>query len=192
MNTVEIVKSSAWSSLADDPIVAELLLKYDEQISAADEVLGTNSKYLDDSEVEQIVANLYYQAGVEVWGDKYNITLGGGFIRTRNPYNLNAGSVLYSDVYSLLPFDNDLVLCSISGADLLSKFINTTNSDYYIAAGVDINTLKNSISSGKTYYIVVDTYTSSYTYNNLTEVARISGLYARDLFAEYVRDGGLS
>ena len=99
---------------------------------------------------------------------------------------------MYSDVYSLLPFDNDLVLCSISGKDLLDKFINTTNSDYYIAAGVDIETLKSTIQTNKTYYVVVDTYTSSYAYNNLTEIARVSGLYARDLFAEYVRDGGLS
>lgn len=192
VNVVEIITSSAWSGLASDPLVAELLEKYDEQISAADEILGTNRKYLDDSDVEQIVANLYYEAGLQYWGDDYTITLAGGFIRTRNPYNLKAGTVLYSDVYSLLPFDNDLVLCSISGKDLLDKFINTTNSDYYIAAGVDIETLKSTIQTNKTYYVVVDTYTSSYAYNNLTEIARVSGLYARDLFAEYVRDGGLS
>ena len=192
VKTVTIVSQSTWSSLSEDPLVAELLLKYEDVISKADMVLGNNKKYLDDSEVEQIVANLYYQYGVETWGSQYEITLGGGFLKTRSPYNLKSGEILYSDVYSLLPFDNDLVLCSISGKDLLDKFINTTNTDYYICAGVDINTLKNSIDSSKTYYVVVDSYTSSYKYNNLTEITRMSGVYARDLLAEYIMNGGLA
>jgi 2',3'-cyclic-nucleotide 2'-phosphodiesterase (5'-nucleotidase family) len=173
-----------------DPLIEELLLKYSNEISGAYEILGTNSRYLDDSVVEQIVADLYYRYGVEKWGDEYDITLGGGFLRTRNPYNLKSGQITYSDIYSLLPFDNELVLCSISGRDLKRKFINTTNSDYYICYGDnDIS----AINDNATYYVVVDTYTSTYAYNNLTEVARFgSGIYARDLFAEYIREGGLA
>ena len=193
VRTAEIVKSSVYSKLSADPLVAELLEKYDDVISSAYEVLGTNRQYRDDSVVEQIVADLYYEFGVETWGDEYDIALGGGFVRTRNPYNLAAGQITYSDIYSLLPFDNNIVLCSISGSDLLSKFINSTNEDYYISSGVDINTLRNSIEPGKTYYIVTDTYTSTYAYNRCTEVARITDhVFARDLFAEYVRNGGLS
>ena len=128
--------------------------------------------------------------GVRPYMAKADIILGGGFIRTRNPYNLKAGQITYSDIYSLLPFDNELVLCSISGRDLKRKFINTNNSDYYICYGDnDIS----SINDNATYYVVVDTYTSSYVYNNLTEVARFGpGVYARDLFAEYVKEGGLA
>lgn len=187
-----IVKSSAWKNLSVHPIVTELLNDYSEVIAKATEKLGYNRSYRDDSDLEQLIAELYYEFGVEEWGDEYTITLGGGFLRTRSPYNLKAGDVYYADVYSLFTFNNDIVLCSISGKDLLSKFINTTNADYYVAAGVSIETLKNSIDQNKTYYIIVDSYTSGYRYNNLTEVARISGLYARDLFAEYVKSGGLA
>ena len=185
----EIIKSGVYGDLEPDPLIDELLAKYKDQIDGAYDVLGTNSKYRDDSEVEQIVADLYYRYGVEMWGDEYDITLGGGFIRTRNPYNLKAGQVTYSDIYSLLPFDNELVLCSITGRDLKRKFINTSNSDYYIGYGD--NDLS-AIEDNRIYYVVVDTYTSSYAANRLTEVARYgSGTYARDLFAEYVKEGGL-
>ena len=190
VNSPEIVKASVYGGMTSDPLIDELLAKYKDKIDGAYEVLGTNSRYLDDSVVEQIVADLYYRYGVEKWGEEYDIILGGGFIRTRNPYNLKAGQITYFDIYSLLPFDNELVLCSISGRDLKRKFINTNNSDYYICYGDnDIS----SINDNATYYVVVDTYTSSYVYNNLTEVARFgSGVYARDLFAEYVKEGGLA
>ena len=187
-----VVKSSAWDNLATHPIVTDLLAKYSDIVAKATEKLGYNKSYRSDSALEQLVAQLYYEFGVEEWGDEYTVTLGGGFLKTRSPYNLSKGDVYYADIYSLFTFNNDIVLCSISGRDLLSKFINTSNTDYYIAAGVSKETLKATIDPNKTYYIVVDSYTSSYRYNNLTEVARISGLYARDLLAEYVKNGGLS
>jgi 2',3'-cyclic-nucleotide 2'-phosphodiesterase (5'-nucleotidase family) len=183
-----IISQSKYQNLADDELVDRLLEEYAEDISGAYEVLGNNRKYRDDSEVEQLVADLYYEFGVSEWGDKYDIVLGGGFIRTRNPYNLYAGETTYSDIYSLLPFDNALVLCSIKGSDLKSKFINTSNSDYYICYGdYDISSIKDNA----TYYIVTDTYTSTYAPNRLTEVARAAdGIYARDLVADFIKKGG--
>lgn len=186
----KIVKSDSYKYLSESSLIGELLEKYAEFIDDAYRVLGINSKYLDDSEVEQIVADLYYRYGLEKWGEEYDIILGGGFVRTRNPYNLKPGEITYSDIYSLLPFDNELVLCSVKGSDLFYKFITTDNSDYYISYGS--NDVSN-IDFNKTYYIVTDTYTSTYRYNNLTEVARFGdGVYARDLFAEFVEEGGLS
>ena len=184
----DVISNYVYSSYAEDPILDELLEKYADVIDGAYDVLGTNSRYRDDSEVEQLVADLYYQYAIERWGDEYDIVLAGGFIRTRAPYNLYAGDVTYSDIYSLLPFDNELVLCSIKGSDLKRKFINTTNSDYYISYG-DYNL--SSISDSKTYYVVVDTYTSTYSSNRLTEV-ELSGenMYARDLMAEFIKNGG--
>ena len=183
-----IVRSVNWQYLDTHQIVTDLLTEYSDVIAKATEKLGYNKSYRKDTVLEQLVADLYYQFGVETWGDEYTITLGGGFLRTRSPYNLQSGNVYYSDVYSLFTFNNDIVLCSISGRDLLNKFINSTNSDYYVSAGVNAS----SIDQSKTYYIVVDTYTSSYRYNNLTEVARVSGTYARDLLAEYIKAGGLA
>lgn len=187
--STQSMSSSVYRNLASDPLVNTLLEKYEELIDPAYRVLGNNPRYLDDSEVEQIVADLYYQYGKEKWGAEYDIILGGGFVRTRNPYNLKSGEITYSDIYSLLPFDNELVLCSIKGRDLYYKFITTDNSDYYISYGTgDIS----NIDFDKTYYIVTDTYTSTYRYNNLTEVARYDTMiYARDLFAQFIENGGL-
>lgn len=183
------IKADTYRSYAADPIIDELLDKYSDMIDDAYEVLGYNKQYRDDEEIEQVVAQLYYEYGVAKWGNKYDIVLGGGFIRTRTPYNLYAGEVTYSDVYSLLPFDNELVLCSVKGSDLKKKFINTNNSDYFIYGNFNASSIQDS----KTYYIVTDTYTSTYSYNNLTEIERATdGVYARDLVADFVRKGGWS
>ena len=111
----------------------------------------------------------------------------------RSPYSLPAGQVLYGDLQNLFPFDNALVLCTISGYYLKSKFINTTNTNYYMAYSTYGNSVKNSIVSGATYYVVVDTYSSQYAPNHLTEVARYDETtYARDLLAAYIEKGGFS
>ena len=146
---------------------------------------------MDDSVFEQLTATLYYEHGVEMAkGTGYTVTLGGGFIRTRTPYNLSGGTVLYGDIFNLLPFDNDLVLCSILGSNLKNKFINTSNSDYYIYPKVSAS----SISDSKTYYILTDSYTSDYASNKLTVVINFTqthNLYARDLVAKYLKENYL-
>ena len=192
VNDASLVKTSVYSGLSDHPIVQQLLKKYDSVISPANKELGTNSRYRRGDEMRQLVADLYYKVGVERWGDKYDIALGGGFISVRSPYNLAAGSVTYSQLQSLFPFDNDLVLCSIKGRDLLSRFFNSTHEDYFISYGSYGENLKNNIDPNGTYYVIVDTYSSQYAPNRLTEVERYdTGVYARDLLAEYVKNGGL-
>ena len=193
VTTAELVSVSQYQNLADDPIVDKLLEKYKDQISAANEVLGYNSSFRDDEYLEQLVANLYYETGVKAWGDKYNIVLGGGFLRTRSPYNLSAGNVTYGQLSSLFTFDNQITLCAVKGRDLKKKFFESNNSDYFISYGDYGSSVKNNIDLNATYYIVVDNYTADYAYNNLTIVERYDpNVFARDLLAEYVRKGGLS
>ena len=188
----EIIKPSRYANLEDHPIVDELLQKYADQVDAGKLVLGQNSRLRNSTELKGLVADLYYEAGIERWGDKYDIALGGGFISVRSPYDLAAGEVKYSDLNSLLPFDNQLVLCSISGRDLKNKFFETNNSNYYIAYGAYGASIRNNIDYNATYYIITDTYCSSYAYNNLTVVEYYdAGIYARDLIADYIRAGGL-
>jgi hypothetical protein len=137
--------------------------------------------------VEDYVAKLYYEAGVAKWGSNYNITLGGGFLKTRSPYNLSAGTKTYGDLLNILPFDNRLVLCSIRGTYLKSRFIETSNTDYHIymessAAIVD----------SQTYYVIVDTYTATYSYNKLTIIEYYDDVtFARDLLADAIKAGKL-
>ena len=176
------------TTMTPDPIVDTLLKKYEKEIAKAEEVLGTLPSKLSSYALRDLIAKLYLQAGMARWGDKYDIVLGGGYLTARNPYDLERGEVKYRDLQSIFPFDNDIVLCSVSGKKLLSNFINSTNSNYYISLSEYGKSIQNSIDPNKTYYIIVDTYTSTYSYNGLTEVARYdSGVYARDLLADYIK-----
>ncbi|MBO7151612.1 MAG: bifunctional metallophosphatase/5'-nucleotidase [Clostridia bacterium] len=186
----EVVKSSTYSSLPEDSSTEALEDKYADVIDMAYTVIGKVSTTQKSSTIEDIVAELYLEAGMEKWGDKYNIVLGGGYIKTRSPYDLASGAVTYSDVLSLLPFNNQIALCSISGSALSSKFVNSTNSDYHNAYSTYGSSIKNNINTSATYYVVVDSYTASYAPNKLTVVEYYDdGVYARDLLANEIKAG---
>lgn len=190
VSVAEYLRSSVYSSLEDDADTEELEEKYSDIIDMSYSNLGTVSRYYDDDLLEYIVAELYLEAGIEAWGDDYNILLGGGFLKTRSPYNLSSGKTTYAMLLSLFPFDNDIVLCSVSGYKLRKQFVYTENSDYhnvYSEYGEDV---KENISDYETYYIVVDTYTALYAPNGLTIIDYLDGgTYARDLLAEAIRNG---
>ncbi len=192
VNEAQFISTSAYSSLEDDPIVETLLKKYEKEIALSSKVLGRNSRTRYSNELRQLVADLYYETGVAKWGKKYNIVLGGGFLSVRSPYNLYAGEVVYGDLMSIFPFDNQLVLCSVSGRNLRDKFFETTNTNYFIGYGEYGQSVKSSINLNATYYIVTDTYSSTYKYNYLTEIERYGeDIFARDLVAAYIEKGGM-
>lgn len=189
----ELVSSDEYSHLEDDPIVEELMARYAQELIPLYQVLGTNVTTRQGNTMRQLVADLYYHVGVEKWGDDYDIVLGGGFISVRYPYNLVSGEITYGMLYSLFPFDNELVLCSIKGRDLNERFFHSKSSSYFIGYGDYGNLLKNNIDPNETYYIVTDTYSSQYAPNNLTEIERYeANVYARDLLADYITEGGLA
>lgn len=189
VNIAETVGSFTYDDCAKDNIVNELKEKYKEDIAKGDEYLGTLSKGVDGDELRQKSADLYLEKGLAKWGSKYNIVLGGGYMSVRAPYDLYAGNVYYKDLYSLFPFDNGLYLCSISGRDLNNKFINTSNSNYFICMSDYGNSI--TIKSSSTYYIITDAYSAFYAPNNLTILEEYGEeLFARDLLAEYIKNGG--
>ena len=191
VTTAELISSTTYAHLPDDPIVETLKEKYRDQISAGDAVLGYNDSYRSGDYLRQLVADLYAKVGEEAFSD-YDVVLGGGFLSVRSPYNLVAGEVTYSRLQMIMPFDNTLVLCSVKGSDLKKRFINTSNENYFIGYTAYGRSLGGQIDNNATYYIVVDTYTSTYSPNNLTEIARYKEeIYARDLLADYIRGGGL-
>ena len=184
-----VVRSSTYANLDDHEATEAIEDKYSQIIDYAYSPLGTVPTKQNSSVVADYVAELYLEVGLERWAD-YDIVLGGGFLKTRSPYDLAAGEVTYADILSLLPFDNRIVLCSVSGYKLSSQFINTSNSSYHVAYSEYGNAVKNGISDNETYYIVVDTYTAYYKYNGLTIVDFYDeNVYARDLFAEKVKGG---
>ena len=191
VTTAELISSTTYAHLPDDPIVETLKEKYRDQISAGDAVLGYNDSYRSGDYLRQLVADLYAKVGEEAFAD-YDVVLGGGFLSVRSPYNLVAGEVTYSRLQMIMPFDNTLVLCSVKGSDLKKRFINTSNENYFIGYTAYGRSLGGQIDNNATYYIVVDTYTSTYAPNNLTEIARYKEeVYARDLLADHIRGGGL-
>ena len=164
--------------------------KYKDDVELGTLSIGNNKYKRSGDEMRRLVAELYYKKGVEKWGSRYDIVLGGGFVSIRSPGYLAKGEVTYSMVQTLFPFDNQLVLCTVKGSDLLNKFINTSNSNYFVFCKEG---LEGNVRTDGTYYIVTDTYTSQYAPNNLREVEIYSeSIFARDIVADYIAAGGLS
>lgn len=175
------------SSLDDDPIVEQIFNKYFPDSNPYTTVLGTTNSIIDSTDICDKVAQLYYEKGLEVWGNEYDIVLGGGFLQTRSPYDISRGNITYAALFSILPFDNDIVLGKISGRYLKSKFLNTTNKSYHIYSKISSSDVKDN----EYYFIIVDSYTSTYKSNNITEVVRLdSEIYARDLLADFISQNG--
>ena len=193
VRTAELVSTYTYQNLEDDPLIQQLLDKYKDLISPANRVLGYNSRYRNSTELQQTIAKLYYEVGEKTWGDDYKIVLGGGFMSARSPYNLSAGEVTYADLQAIFPFDNQLTLCSIKGSYLRSKFLETNNDRYYIHCGEYGNSIRNQIDPSATYYLITDSYSAYYAPNHLTVIAEYDAtVFARDLLADYIEDGGFS
>lgn len=185
INATDYVTHSSVATYPADSIVNELIDKYWEEIEGVVRDLGYNSKTRNSSEIARLVAKLYYEAGVEKWGDEYNIVLAGGSLKLRSPYKVYAGAVKYSDLQMILPFDNKLKLCAIKGSDLISKFLN--NSDYYTYSTISAS----QVDKNATYYIIADSWTSDYYWAKCTPIEVYDDTtFARDLLAEYISNGG--
>ena len=187
----ERLSSGEYSYMEDDPTVEELLEKYRDRISPAERILGTNGRYRGKDSICQTVADLYCSKGVEKWGAVYDIVLGGGYISCRSPGYLPAGEVSYSQLLSLLPFDNQITLCSIRGKDLIDRFLENDHYAYYIRTTAYGESIRNSIDPNAVYYVVTDTYSASYTYNRMTVIDTYAdSIFARDLVADHISGGG--
>ena len=189
--TAETVSKAVYGSYGDDPIVEELSKKYAGELEFAMRVLGDNGSFRSSEELCELVAELYLERGLAEWGDGYDIVLGGGYLSARSPYSLEAGEVIYADLHSVFPFDNELVLCSVSGYNLNRRFLETDNGDYHISLS-NFGEGLGYVDYSATYYVVVDSYTALYAPNGLTVVESLgAGVYARDLLADYIEKGGL-
>lgn len=189
----EVVTQSDYEDLDGSPLIESLKDRYQGEIGGAFDYVGSISRSQPGNVMRQLVADLYYTVGVEKWGSDYEIALGGGFISIRNPGYLAKGDVTYAQLQELFPFDNELVLCSIYGRDLIQRFFQSDNSSYFISYGDYGESLQYNVDPNGIYYIVTDTYSSTYAPNNLTEIERLGpDIYARDMIADYIRSGGLS
>ena len=189
INNTETIYTNYYSYLDDDTNAESLFTKYASEIGDVNSVIGYNSSERSSYEICELVADLYLQYGLSKWGSSYNIYLAGGYLSTRSPYDLAAGEVTFRDVSTLLPFENKLVLGSISGYDLKYKFVSTSNSNYHISLS-DYGEANSYINYSSTYYIVCDTYTSDYASNNITVIDTYANdFYASHMVAAYIAAG---
>lgn len=191
---VGVVRSDVYSACASDPIVDNLVEKYKDQIGNPSEVVALLPYGASGNTIADKVAELYCKKGLEIWGDKYDIVLGGGYIKTRSPYSLDGGEVTKSMVQTLLPFDNKIVLCALNGTQVNNKFIYSSNENYHIRFseyGLNMkDKLLDTNYKNNTYYVVTDTYTSDYHHLSVIETLSDT-VFARDLLCEYLKDGGI-
>ena len=190
-SSVQVIRNSVYSKYAKDFTINDLVEKYKDEIGNPNEVVATLSRDVSSTAIVNKVAELYCSIGLETWGSQYQIMLGGGYLNTREPHSLSSGNVTVSQVQTLLPFDNKIVLCSLNGTELKNKFINTPNKKYHIAYSPYGESVKDNVvyNPKKTYYIVTDTYTSDY--HHLTVLATLGdNVFARDLLCDYLRGGG--
>ena len=193
VDEARVVYHSQYANKQAAPIAGMLQTKYADDLAVGLRVLGKNDRLRNSYELRELAARLYFEAGFKRWGAQYDIVLGGGYLSARSPYDLHSGQIIYGDLLNILPFDNPLVLCSISGAKLKSQFLETNNNNYFIYCGTYGESIRNNVDVNGTYYIVIDTYSSTYKPNGATEIARYDQTtFARDLIADYIEDGNMT
>ena len=198
-NDIYYLNTPAMYSLAEDTGTLALINEYD--FAPYYVSLGTNTAIRYGNYLRQLCADLYLEKALDKWPTYADqITLGGGYISVRGNGQLPVGDVTYAKLYNLFPFDNDILLMKVTGAVLKDNFINSTNSNYFLAYttyGEGLRGDQTTISDVSQYYVVSDTYTFDYllkwNYNPI-KVASYSaeGYYARDALADYAKAGGFN
>ncbi len=184
-----LIERADFISSPGSDLVQKLLDKYADTIGDITAVLGINDSYMGADELRQLCADLYFDTGLERWGDKYDIACGGGYFSCRSPRCLDAGEVTYEELQMLFPFDNTIVLCSTTGVHLNNNFFATQNDNYFITYGDYGEYVMNNLNPNGTYYLVTDTYTSQYEPNHLTVIETYdTDTFARDLLADYFKN----
>ena len=191
--------SNEATSLEDDEGSLDIINQYD--FSQYNQTIGTNAYNRSGSSMKQLCADLYLDKGVEKWTTyAEQIVLGGGYISIRGDKYLAQGDITYAQLYSLFPFDNDVVLMQLRGSLLKSNFINTRNSNYfmkYSSYGANLRDNQDLIANTDYYYVITDTYTYDYLVSRDEDVVFADaydsgGYYARDFLAEYASAGGFA
>lgn len=144
------------------------------------EILGYTDEPLDSSYLATLSMKAtleYYQEGD--WHPEVVAAFANtGSARTSLP----AGEITYGNVYQVFPFDNANVFCTVSGMQ-----VNQLLSDSYYASWSD-DSVK--IEANKTYTIVAVSYVTEANPDLFKEIDRDSEMVQRDIFADYLRNGG--
>ena len=194
-NDIYRMNTSEKYSLAEDAGTNALINQYN--FAPYYQTLGYNSAFRSGREMRQLCADLYYEIGAAKWTEYADqITFGGGYISIRGEGCLREGNVTYAQLYNLFPFDNDIVLITMPGSQLKSVYFDTTNDNYFLhysSYGEQLESNRSLVDDNERYYAVVDTYSYDYMLKWYSPVLvdrySTTGYYARDVMADYAKDG---
>ncbi len=116
---------------------------------------------------------------------------------------IGAGPLLVSEIYELMPFDNELVLVELSGKELMAFANHIANSGGWpvsrelemrrVDGKLSVKLSGREIEPDKTYYIVTNDYVADGGSDSAMLVGKPqtkSGLLVRDLLIEYAAKSG--
>jgi 2',3'-cyclic-nucleotide 2'-phosphodiesterase (5'-nucleotidase family) len=155
-------------------ILSPVFEKYKEQMAVGETVLLT---------IDEAVSR--YDVGISVVYSmyaKYNAdfaVVNGGGVRT----SISAGDVTYADIFQILPFENEVYIVTLSGADLKS-YLNTNIGGIYYW-GININSLEDDL---EYRMAIVDFVYLGYTFDDYRNDSCIdTNDLIRDVFIEHIK-----
>lgn len=171
------------SAVSEEPMTKGIYDYYYAQHPEIDEVVGHTDTLIS----ETALANISAQALCEYYkNDDWSSAMSAGILNWGGVrQTIPAGDITFAEVYAALPFDNDNVLCSLTGDNFKKIFSYSSSLAIYSSvATADID-------SSKTYYAMIISYVSDYDYYSplLTQIKRDTTTRLRDIVADYFKEG---
>ena len=160
------------SGFASDGTLDEVIAKHMDVINQANLVIGTSAGGISKSKLGQYAC----QSMLDEFGADLSIMNTGGVRAT-----IDSGDITVGDVFQVFPFENEVIVCQMSGA-MLKKYMDS-NSNYNYYGG---NT--SSIVDSQNYTVAIIDYVFFGVYFDDYRPASYSNtqVILRDLLTEYI------
>jgi 2',3'-cyclic-nucleotide 2'-phosphodiesterase (5'-nucleotidase family) len=156
-------------------LLTHVFQKYEEHMAIGDTVLLNIDESISRYDVGISVAHSMYL--------KYNTdfaVINSGGVRT----SIEAGDVTYADLFQVLPFENEVYIVTLSGAEMREYLMRNSSAIYYW--GIDIYSLEDSQSY--TMAIVDFVYLGYYFEDYRNDSCIDTNDLIRDVFIDFVKE----
>ena len=166
-----------YTSLEEDPEIYELYKsKYDVD-DLKNEVIGqANGYFTSTSNLPVMAAQAMYEKVNEDFA-QYDIK---GSVHNQARANLESGEILYEDIYTSFPFENEILIVE-ADKDYIYDLASTSNR--YFNIGFDVNDI-----SDETFYFAGIDYVILKDFD--TSECIKTGLFIRDVIVDYIKKVG--
>lgn len=166
-----------YTSLEEDPEIYELYKsKYDVD-DLKNEVIGqANGYFTSTSNLPVMAAQAMYEKVNEDFA-QYDIK---GSVHNQARANLESGEILYEDIYTSFPFENEILIVE-ADKDYIYALASTSNR--YFNIGFDVNDI-----SDETFYFAGIDYVILKDFD--TNECIKTGLFIRDVIVDYIKKVG--